>query len=272
MMLAQSKSATCSPAHLSLAPTRSIIPLLTDNSMTTMAIFSKIRRRNRKQKNTRAIDTTSLPNLISAKEWGRVDRFLKTSIPVSASSRSISTVATTTDDFIIHDACKYSAPLQIITELSVRFPSSINSVDDHGRYPIHVAVASGCKPDVIGFLIQENAASAGVQDIYGKTPIHYATDSYAMNYNFSVRILNIIYRPFHNLDKMHQNTLSVIELLGKAAPHTLNIEDNNEMNPIEHAVLNYTSARALKAMYLISRKDWKRQKDLARVNQVQSYT
>mmetsp|Transcript_30999 Transcript_30999/g.65472 ORF Transcript_30999/g.65472 Transcript_30999/m.65472 type:complete len:276 (-) Transcript_30999:100-927(-) len=226
-------------------------------SMTT-SIFRKIRRKNMEQKSDRFINIdTSLHNLISKQEWDEVDHLLaetyksKHSLPIKKSLSS--TVATATDDLILHHACQYNAPLQTIIKLSMIFPSSKNTHDDRGRYPIHVAVASGCMPYVIRFFIQANPTYAGLQDYSGKTPMHYAGESYAKTF-----IEN--YFDFPGIYEVHKNTLHVVKLLVEAAPQTVNIEDVDEMNPIEYALINATNIKVVKLMQRASRGDWRTRK------------
>ena len=138
--------------------------------------------------------------------------------------------------------------------LSKSFPMSMESTDDKSRYPIHVAVAYGCRMDVIKFFLQEKPDFANLQDSSGKTPMHYAGKSYSTMY-----VNN--YCNFPDISEVRRNTLEVVKLLVEAAPQSVNTEDEDDMNPIEYALLSSAHISIVKAMQRASRKEWKRQKE-----------
>mmetsp|Transcript_11907 Transcript_11907/g.25743 ORF Transcript_11907/g.25743 Transcript_11907/m.25743 type:complete len:274 (+) Transcript_11907:79-900(+) len=230
-----------------------------------MRMFKNLRRYNRTEQQTSkgkvlSKEENTLHHSISEQDWDKVDRLLLSDNNksmqdfIELSSSISSTVATTTiDDLVLHHACRYHAPLAIMSKLSTNFPSSIDTSDGTGRYPIHLAVASGCKPSVIRFLIQTNPTSAGLQDNSGKTPIHYAGECYTKT------LIDDCFG-FQDLDKLHRDTLLVAKLLLEAAPHSVNVEDKDEMNPIEYALLNSTHSKVIKRMQRASSEDWKKRK------------
>jgi len=219
-----------------------------------MPLFHKCCQLSRKQTSTATIsDDITLCQLISDQDWLGVDHLLaNTSRPDHVTSLSLNTAVAIEEDLILHYACVFNAPLQTITKLSARFPSSLNTVDNKLRFPVHLAVASGCKPDVIQFLIRTSPSYAGIQDYYGKTPLHYTGD-YAKN----CIINNYFGVPNPNLDEAHQRALDVVKLLVEAAPQSVNVEDVDEMNPIECAVLNDVNVKIIKTMQRASKKDWR---------------
>lgn len=185
---------------------------------------------------------TTLHNLIELKDWAKIDTFL------SDISKSSSLPINIIDDCFLHHACRHrNAPLRTIRRIAKVFPSSLNARDDHGRYPIHVAVMNGCMPDLIAFLIKSNTANVGTQDIYGKTPMHYLGQCYAEKFCATA----------YSIDEVDNLTSCVVKLLIEAAPESVNMEDEDEMNPIEIALLNDTHIKVVKAMQRASRNDWR---------------
>mmetsp|Transcript_21648 Transcript_21648/g.39736 ORF Transcript_21648/g.39736 Transcript_21648/m.39736 type:complete len:142 (-) Transcript_21648:51-476(-) len=69
--------------------------------------------------------------------------------------------------------------------------------------------------------------------------MHYAGDCYANNF----------------IDNYF-----VVELLVEAAPQSVNIEDEDEMKPIEYALLNATHKKVIKMMQRASRSGWRKRK------------
>ena len=195
--------------------------------------------------------TVALFQLIKTKDWDCVNHLLAKLGTAKYKYLLRSTEMMVPSDLIIHHACQSSAPLRLIVGLSTICPSSVDTADENGRYPLHLAVASGCAPEVIQFLIQRNPTSAAIQDTSGKTPLHYAGECYAEMF------IN------NNLDlpdsEIHRNTYLVVQMLVAVAPHAANMEDEDEMNPIEYAVLNSTHLKVIKMMQQASRKEWRKQ-------------
>merc|ERR1712029_440443 len=147
-------------------------------------------------------------------------------------------------DIAVHLAARFQAPLHIISLLSRAYPHSLSSTDITGRYPIHVAAKWGATPDVIAYLIKTNPSVAGVPDSTGKTPMHYVGEYYLQNFNSSL----------HGCD---DSMLKVVPLLKKAAPMSVNLEDDEGMNAIEYALVNDANLEVIKSMQRACRDDWR---------------
>ena len=198
--------------------------------------------------------TVLLHHMINEQEWDFANRLLKDATKYKRSLRTSDTIAS---DFIIHHACRMNAPLLTIVRLSAIYPMNLNTADDDGRYPLHLAVASGCTPDVIRFFVRNNPSSAEVQDKFGKTPLHYAGQFYAENF-----IRNRL--GFPDFNEVHSNTFLVVEMLVDVAPQSTNLEDEDEMNPIEYALVSATNIKTIKMMQRASRKEWRKQAESIR--------
>ena len=196
--------------------------------------------------------TVLLHQLINEQDWDSVNR-----LATKKYKRSLRTSDTIASDFIIHHACRMNAPLLTIARLSAIYPMNLNTADDEGRYPLHLAVASGCTPDVIRFFVGNNPSSAEVQDKFGKTPLHYAGECYAENF-----IRNRL--GFPDFNEVHSNTFLVVEMLVAVAPQSTNLEDEDEMNPIEYALVSATNIKTIKMMQRASRKEWRKRAESIR--------
>lgn len=150
-----------------------------------------------------------------------------------------------TRDLIIHHACSHRAPKDILLCLSSRYWKSLYHADSDGRFPIHVAAISGAGPDMISFLINANSASAGVKDALGKTPLHYVCEEF-LRKNKGTNSL-----------RCHQHMFWAVGLLIQSAPSSVNVEDNEEMNPIELAIESGAHVGIIKEMQKASRKCWR---------------
>ena len=216
--------------------------------------MESFRRLSSREKSCCNRATVLLHHVISEQEWDFANRLLKDATKYKRSLRTSDTIAS---DFIIHHACRMNAPLLTIVRLSAMYPMNLNTADDDGRYPLHLAVASGCTPDVIRFFVRNNPSSAEVQDKFGKTPLHYAGECYAENF-----IRNRL--GFPDFNEVHSNTFLVVEMLVDVAPQSTNLEDEDEMNPIEYALVSATNIKTIKVMQRASRKEWRKQAESIR--------
>jgi hypothetical protein len=191
----------------------------------------------------------TIVRLISKREWSFLEHFLTNfghDLPIDDAGISDAV----TPEIVVHFAARFQAPMRTIGQLAQYFPSSLESADATGRYPIHVAAKWGATPDVIQFLLRSNADAAGIQDSLGKTPMHYVAEFYAQNY--SPRMAQIL--------PMNESMLQVVKLLKTAAPSSVNLEDNEGCNAIEYALETDADIKVVKAMQRACRDDWRERK------------
>mmetsp|Transcript_29401 Transcript_29401/g.59620 ORF Transcript_29401/g.59620 Transcript_29401/m.59620 type:complete len:237 (-) Transcript_29401:92-802(-) len=85
---------------------------------------------------------------------------------------------------------------------------------DAGRTPLHTAVESAAPYEVIKSLLSKDPAAAGVQDLHGVTPLMLAA---AQGKSCSKK---------------------TIKALLRASPRTVNVEDEEGLSAVEHALLS----------------------------------
>lgn len=129
---------------------------------------------------------------------------------------------------VLHFACRYRSPLEIIQLLALRFPHSISSVDNMGKWPIHYAAEFGASCDVIKYLAFESLPSAGAQDLVGMTPTHYLCKYYTARH----------YPEIDGGRPTEDCMFDAIDALINTAPSSLNLVDKKGMNAIEYAIDN----------------------------------
>ena len=131
-----------------------------------------------------------------------------------------------TEDAVVHLACRFQAPLEIIRLLSSRYSWGIHKADAAGRFPMHIATKWSAMPEVIQFLASQNPTAVGIKDDFGKSPLHYVAESYIRNCN-----------PHHQW-YVSANMLEVVNIIKTSTPNAATIEDNDGMNAIEYAIDN----------------------------------
>ena len=192
------------------------------------------------------IVTKNLCKMIADERWFDIQDLLtkpKDDIEIIDEDGSV------TRELIIHHACSHGAPMLVLQVLSSsEYWKSLYRVDKDGRFPIHVAALNGADPEVMCFLINSNSASTGIKDTLGKTPLHYVCEEY----------LEIHDGVNSNLKQM--DLYLNVGLLLKAAPSSVNVEDDEEMNPIEYAIASGAREHIIKEMQRASRLCWRARK------------
>lgn len=137
-------------------------------------------------------------------------------------------------DNILHDVCQYHPPLDVVETLLVGLRhrrGSTCGTDDTGCTPLHLAVMSGSKPEVIEALVRADPTPATMGDGELRSPLHLAM-RYLVNHGMNpedqpVTCTNPTHRPQHH-HTMHQEeqrlspqeaieqTLNVVRILKEA--------------------------------------------------------
>ena len=193
----------------------------------------------------RSKKTLTLARLICTQEWELLENTLETNhcaIPTDdAIDRPIS------KQLLLHFACRFQAPLSSLILIANYFPESVEHADSIGRFPIHVASKWGALPDVCAFLIGSNPSAAGIQDSLGKTPMHYIGEYYTRTYQYNA----------HAVGTLEDNMKAVVKILKRAAPKSMNLEDDDEINAIEYAIEYDAPLSVIKSMQRTSRDGWR---------------
>jgi hypothetical protein len=190
----------------------------------------------------------TIADLICNREWSLLEGLLMSDgASLSIDDTSLDAEHAITEKIVVHFAVRHQAPLRIVSLLSKLYPASITSPDKSGRYPIHVACKWSATPDVISYLVGLNSSACGIQDNFGKTPMHYVAGFYLANYQ----------DPFERLYSMDQSMMEVVKLLVSAAPTSVNLDDNEGCNAIEYALDNDVHIKVFKYMQRACRDDWR---------------
>jgi len=192
--------------------------------------------------NTKKRDGPNLCKMIADGKWKDIQELMTTP---KEDVDIIDEDGTVTRELIIHHACSHRAPVCALRSLSSEYWKSLYHADKDGRFPIHVAALNGAGPDIISFLISSNCATAGIKDSLGKTPLHYICEEF-LDKNKDANSL-----------RTHQDMFWTVGLLLKSAPSSVNVEDDEEMNPIEYAIASGAHVGIIKEMQKASRSCWR---------------
>jgi ankyrin repeat protein len=150
----------------------------------------------------------------------------------------------------MHLVVRAHPPLDIVASLMRFNPCLTAQLDAYGRTPLHVAAASGASPQVVRFLLQQDVSAAAKLDYEGKTPLHLCCEKCCTEGTCDPGLGNgqLVKGP----------TFEVLKMLAKAFPDSLNREDQMEMSPLEHAIVNGADVKVVKLLQKLSVIEWRK--------------
>jgi ankyrin repeat protein len=142
---------------------------------------------------------------------------------------------------LLHAAVHFNPPLDIVTQMIRLCPHMTAAKDCLDRTPLHVAAGSKASASLLKLLAHTCPAACDVQDEEGKTPLHFACDSSC-----------VLFEEDHendkgNTSKQPPNHESVAALLSYSI-HAATLEDDEEMSPLEHAIMSGASLETVKLL------------------------
>ena len=147
---------------------------------------------------------------------------------------------------LLHAAVRYNPPLDIIAQMIRLCPDMPAAKDCLDRTPLHVAAGSKASASVLKLLAHACPAACDVQDEEGCTPLHVACDSSC-----------VLFDDDHDKDendtsKQPPNHESVAVLLSYSIL-AATLEDDEEMTPLEHAIMSDASMKTVKLLQSATR-------------------
>mmetsp|Transcript_2904 Transcript_2904/g.4347 ORF Transcript_2904/g.4347 Transcript_2904/m.4347 type:complete len:284 (+) Transcript_2904:141-992(+) len=219
-------------------------------------ILKRMSKKKRNAQSMVASGKATITRLVCRRQWSLLGELLRQDdpeiIPIDdAVGHPI------TSDLLVHFVCRFQAPISIVRIVAKTYPESLHCADALGRFPIHIASAWGASPATIQFLIDEHPVAASIQDNEGKAPIHHLCQSFVLNYqDASIMSQDTSLMSTPVTDSM----LSIVDMLKTAAPHSFNLEDNDEMNAVEYALLSESDIKVVKIIQRACRDDWRERK------------
>ena len=102
----------------------------------------------------------------------------------------------------IHTAILYRAPMYVLIDLIEGFPDGTKSPDDRRMLPVHMACRIVCKEDVLRLLLKHEPDSVLAEDIKGRTPRDFLSESKRENKSKVLQKVN---------DRNRKNLLKILK-------------------------------------------------------------
>ena len=130
---------------------------------------------------------------------------------------------------LLHVMVRGNPPSDILCYLIKLCPEMASVKDDLGRCPLHIAACSEASPLHLKLIARAYPAACDAQDKDGRTPLHFLCDTSATLFAEEVMPST----PQHKKELKHE---AIVALLSES-PNAAAIEDENEMSPLEHAIM-----------------------------------
>lgn len=140
---------------------------------------------------------------------------------------------------LLHAVARYDPPLTIVAKMIEICPELPSATDCLGRTPLHVAAGMGASPAVIKLIAHACPAACDAQDEDGKTPLHFACDSSCEMFEDDA-----FNKPKSGAIPSHDSIRALLSQSLNAAT----IEDMDEMNPVEYAIMSDASLQTVKML------------------------
>ena len=156
---------------------------------------------------------------------------------------------------LLHAALRFNPPLDIAAQMIRICPYLPAATDCLKRTPLHVAAGCKASASLIKLIARAHPAACVVQDEEGKTPLHFACDSSCVLFEDQndAAVDDENDASTSNQEQEPPNHKSIVALLSISL-HATTLEDEEEMSPLEHAIMSNASLNTVKLLQTATRK------------------
>jgi len=146
---------------------------------------------------------------------------------------------------LLHAIVRYDPPITLLSEMIKLYPSALFATDCLGRTALHVAAGSCASLDTIKLLIMAYPHACNMQDSDGRTPLIIACDSSCVMFQDT------------NVERGPPD-FQVIRTLLSGSKQSVLLEDCDETDAIECAILSDASAEVVKLLQKVKQNQLKK--------------
>ena len=127
---------------------------------------------------------------------------------------------------LLHACARYNPPVSVLRNVIELYPEALRKQDCLGRTPLHIAAGYGASSSVMKILTVKYPEACNIQDADGRTPLHFACDKFCKLFNEDDMI-----------SSRGPPRLKTVQLLLLGSLESVILEDDDEMNALEYALL-----------------------------------
>lgn len=142
---------------------------------------------------------------------------------------------------LLHACARCDPPVDVLARLVEAYPEALRGGDCLGRTPLHVAAGTGARPSVLRLLVVGHPGACDARDEDGRTPLHLACDA-------SCELFEDGGPP------RDPPSLEAVEVLLSGSLKAATVEDIDEMNAVEYALMSGASMKVVRLLQRASQR------------------
>ena len=187
----------------------------------------------------------ALLDLIDRQDW---DLFRRTALSNPITFLAIANAIGNSPEFngmtLLHAVVRCNPPLDVVAKIIDICPGQLAAKDCLNRTPLHVAAGSSAEPRLIKLIAHAYPASCDATDEDGKTPLHFACDTSC----------ELFEDDGANRSMPREVSYDTVRALLSESLHAATIEDLDEMNALEYAIMSDAGLNTVKLLQKASSK------------------
>ena len=174
-------------------------------------------------------------NLVNRADWTRLEKVVSNQELLKLISEHIHKCDEFNGMTLLHFAVRLNPPVHILDAMIDAHGDVLKGQDSLGRLPLHVACGSGADGLIINRLVKAYPQACDIQDVDGKLPLHFACDTKCV-------LLEDDQTP------RAPPIIDIVKVLLSGSMQSVLAEDDDEMNPIEYAVVSGLDVKIVKLL------------------------
>lgn len=174
-------------------------------------------------------------DLIHCQEWTKLEKVFSKQKLLKVISEHIHKCDEFNGMTLLHAVVRYNPPLHILDTIILAHSDALKGKDCLGRTPLHVACGSGAHYQIIERLVKGFPQACDLQDEDGRLPLHLACDTECALFE-------------GDETPRAPPTFDVVKVLLSGSLQSVLVEDEDEMNPIEYAIISDLDMKIVKLL------------------------
>jgi len=174
-------------------------------------------------------------DLIHCQEWAKLEKVASELKLFKVVSEHIQKCDEFNGMTLLHAVVRYNPPLHILDTMILAHVDALEGQDCLGRTPLHVACGSGAEAQLIKSLVKAFPGACDIQDEDGRLPLHLACDTDCVLFE-------------GDQTPRAPPPIDVVKVLLSGSMQSVLVEDEDEMNPIEYAIVSDLNIKIVKLL------------------------
>jgi ankyrin repeat protein len=178
---------------------------------------------------------TVVLELIHRQEWTKLEKVASEHKLFKVISEHIQKCDEFNGMTLLHAVIKYNPPLHILDAMIRAHGEAVKGQDCLGRSPLHVACGTGADAQIIRRLVKAFPQACDIQDEDGRLPLHFACDVECVLFD-------------GDQTPRTPPSVEVVKALLSGSMQSVLVEDDDEMSPIEYAIVSDADIKVVKLL------------------------